>query len=106
MEPKSKKITQRIAWRFKNFHAKNFSNARLDLEIMNIESKCNFHHQPFSNSEKAEEYFSPVQKEFESEGHSSKLKSKSLLFSIEIFKSYNKRKICKNTDLFQVYLIR
>jgi hypothetical protein len=93
MEPSQANTAKNLLGDLENFHAKNFSNARLRTGNMNMNREnAIFIISPFSNSEKAKEYFKLFQKEFESEGLIPEIKEQSFFISIENFQELNKSK--------------
>jgi hypothetical protein len=93
MEPGQANAAKNLLGDLENFHAKNFSNARLRTGNMNMNREnAIFIISPFSNSEKAQEYFKLFQKEFESEGLVPEIKEQSFFISIENFQELNKSK--------------
>ncbi len=76
-----------------NFHAKTFPNARLRTGNMNMnQENAIFIISPFSNAEKAKEYYLKYSKEFQSEGLTEGMKANSFFISIENFQILNKTK--------------
>jgi len=93
MEPGQASAAKNLLGDLENFHAKNFSNARLRTGNMNMNRENAIYIiSPFSNSEKAQSYFELFQKDFESEGLSSEIKEKAFFISIENFQELNKSK--------------
>jgi hypothetical protein len=93
MEPSQIIAVKNLLGDLENFHAKNFSNARLRTGNMNINREnAIFIISPFTNSEKAEVYHTVFLKEFESEGLSTDIKERSFFISIENFQELNKTK--------------
>ncbi|WP_192348040.1 gliding motility protein [Algoriphagus sp. Y33] len=76
-----------------SFHSRNFPKARLRTGNMNMnKDNAIFIISPFSDAEKAKEYYSKFQKEFISQDLSDKIKSNSFVISIENFQTLNKSK--------------
>jgi len=76
-----------------NFHAKNFSNGRLRTGNMNLNRENPIYIiSPFSNAEKAQEYYDKFLKDFISEGITEDIKKDSFFISIENFQKLNKTK--------------
>jgi hypothetical protein len=76
-----------------NFHATNFPNARLRTGNMNMsQENAIYIISPFSNAEKAKEYYLKFSEEFKSEGLSRTAKNNSFYISIENFQTLNKTK--------------
>ncbi len=93
MEPGQANAAKNLLGDLENFHAENFSNARLRTGNMNMNREnAIFIISPFSNSEKAQDYFEIFQKEFESEGLGPEIKEQSFFISIENFQELNKSK--------------
>lgn len=93
MEPGQANAAKNLLGDLENFHAENFSNARLRTGNMNMNREnAIFIISPFSNSEKAQDYFELFQKEFESEGLGPEIKEQSFFISIENFQELNKSK--------------
>jgi TolA-binding protein len=79
-----------------NFHANSFPNARLRTGNMNLnQENAIFIISPFSNSEKAKEYYRKFSEEFKSEGLPESARNSSFFISIENFQTLNKT---KNTE--------
>ena len=93
MDPDQSKSMKNLLGDLENFHAKNFSNARLRTGNMNMNRENTIYIiSPFSNSEKAKNYFTSWQNDFESEGLTAEIKSQSFFISIENFQELNKSK--------------
>jgi hypothetical protein len=93
MEPGQAESAKGILGDLENFHAKNFSNARLRTGNMNMNRENSiFIISPFSNAQKALEYYEKFQEEFESEGLPVLVKENSFFISIENFQELNKSK--------------
>jgi TolA-binding protein len=76
-----------------NFHKKNFNNSRLRTGNMNMNQENSIYIiSPFSNSEKAKEYYKKFSEEFESAGFSTLAKTNAFFISIENFQTLNKTK--------------
>lgn len=79
-----------------NFHASNFPNARLRTGNMNLNPENAIYIiSPFSNAEKAKEYYLKFSEDFKSEGLSESSQANSFFISIENFQTLNKT---KNTE--------
>lgn len=84
-----------------NFHASNFPNARLRTGNMNMnQENAIYIISPFSNSEKAKEYFLKFSEEFKSQGLSESARTNSFFISIENFQTLNKT---KNTAEYLIF---
>ena len=84
-----------------NFHGNNFPNARLRTGNMNMnQENAIFIISPFSNAEKAKEYYLKFSKEFKSEGLPDEIKANSFFISIENFQTLNKT---KNTEEYRTF---
>ena len=93
MTPSEAEAAKSLLGDLENFHAKNFPNARLRTGNMNMnQENAIFIISPFSNAEKAKEYYLKYSGEFKSEGLSEELKEKSFFISIENFQILNKSK--------------
>ena len=93
MDPGQAEAAKGLLGDLENFHATNFSNARLRTGNMNMNREnAIFIISPFSNAQKAQEYYEKFQKEFESEGLPSIIKVNSFFISIENFQELNKSK--------------
>ncbi len=93
MYPDQAEAAKGLLGDLENFHATNFSNARLRTGNMNMNREnAIFIISPFSNAQKAQEYYEKFQKEFESEGLPSIVKDNSFFISIENFQELNKSK--------------
>jgi outer membrane protein assembly factor BamD (BamD/ComL family) len=76
-----------------NFHAQAFSNARLRTGNMNMNQENSIYIiSPFSNSEKALEYYKKFSADFKSSGLTEQAKSNAFFISIENFQTLNKTK--------------
>ena len=76
-----------------NFHAENFSNGRLRTGNMNLNRENPIYIiSPFSNAEKAQEYYDKFLKDFTSAGITEDIKNDSFFISIENFQKLNKTK--------------
>ncbi|SEF93084.1 type IX secretion system periplasmic lipoprotein PorW/SprE [Algoriphagus boritolerans] len=79
-----------------NFHANNFPNARLRTGNMNLNPENAIYIiSPFSNAEKAKEYYLKFSEDFKSEGFPESSQTNSFFISIENFQTLNKT---KNTE--------
>lgn len=84
-----------------NFHANNFPNARLRTGNMNLnQENAIYIISPFSNSEKAKEYYLKFSEEFKSEGMPETARTNSFFISIENFQTLNKT---KNTEEYLIF---
>lgn len=93
MEPGQAETAKGLLGDLENFHAKNFSNARLRTGNMNMNRENSiFIISPFSNAQKAMEYYEKFLKEFESDGLPAIVKENSFFISIENFQELNKSK--------------
>jgi tetratricopeptide (TPR) repeat protein len=93
MSPSEAEEAKNLLGDLENFHAKNFSNSRLRTGNMNMNRENAIYIiSPFSNAEKALDYFNIFQKDFESEGMSTEVKVNSFFISIENFQVLNKSK--------------
>jgi len=93
MEPSQADAAKNLLADLDNFHASNFSKERLRTGNMNMNREnAIFIISPFSNAEKAKEYYSKFQKEFKSEGLPDEVKSNSFVISIENFQELIKSK--------------
>jgi tetratricopeptide (TPR) repeat protein len=79
-----------------NFHAQKFPNARLRTGNMNMnQENAIYIISPFSNAEKAKEYYLKFAKDFKSEGMPESAQNNAFFISIENFQTLNKT---KNTE--------
>ncbi len=93
MEPSQAEAAKNLLADLENFHSANFSKERLRTGNMNMNREnAIFIISPFSNAEKAKEYYSKFQKEFKSEGLPDGVKLNSFVISIENFTALNKSK--------------
>ncbi|WP_111670852.1 type IX secretion system periplasmic lipoprotein PorW/SprE [Algoriphagus litoralis] len=84
-----------------NFHAKNFPNARLRTGNMNMnQENAIYIISPFSNAEKAKEYYLKFSEEFKSEGLPENAQANAFFISIENFQTLNKT---KNTEEYLIF---
>lgn len=75
------------------FHAKNFSNARLRTGNMNMnQENAIYIISPFSNADKAKEYYKKFQEDFESSSLNEEMKEKAFFITLENFQILNKSK--------------
>jgi hypothetical protein len=93
MSPSESESAKNLLGDLENFHTQNFPNSRLRTGNMNMnrENAINII-SPFSNAEKALEYFNIFQKDFESEGLAVVIKENSFFISIDNFQELNKNK--------------
>ena len=76
-----------------NFHAKSFPNARLRTGNMNMnQENAIYIISPFSNAEKAKEYYLKFSEDFKSEGLPENAQANAFFISIENFQTLNKTK--------------
>ncbi|PZX59699.1 hypothetical protein LV84_00908 [Algoriphagus ratkowskyi] len=93
MEPKLVDVAKNLMADLENFHKADFSKERLRIGNMNMNREnAIFIISPFTNAEKAKEYYSKFQKEFNSEGFPDIVKSNSFVISIANFQELNKTK--------------
>lgn len=84
-----------------NFHSKSFPNARLRTGNMNMtQENAIYIISPFSNAEKAKEYYLKFSEEFKSEGLQESARTNSFFISIENFQTLNKT---KNTEEYLTF---
>jgi hypothetical protein len=84
-----------------NFHSKSFPNARLRTGNMNMnQENAIYIISPFSNAQKAKEYYLKFSDEFKSEGMPESARSNSFYISIENFQTLNKT---KNTEEYLTF---
>ena len=93
MSPSESESAKNLLGDLENFHTQNFPKSRLRTGNMNMnrENAINII-SPFSNAEKALEYFNIFQKDFESEGLAVVIKENSFFISIDNFQELNKNK--------------
>jgi hypothetical protein len=93
LAPSEVEAAKNLLGDLENFHAQAFSNARLRTGNMNMNQENSIYIiSPFSNSEKALEYYKKFSEEFKSTGLTQQAKSKSFFISIENFQTLNKTK--------------
>ncbi len=93
MSPGESETAKNLLGDLENFHSKNFSNSRLRTGNMNMNRENSIYIiSPFSNAQKAQDYFNLFQKEFESDGLTAEVKKNSFFISIENFQVLNKTK--------------
>ncbi|MEB2776132.1 gliding motility protein [Algoriphagus sp. D3-2-R+10] len=93
MEPGQEEAAKSLLPDLESFHTANFSKERLRTGNMTMNRENSiFIISPFSNAEKAKEYYSKFQKEFKSEGLPDEVKSNSFVISIENFQVLHKSK--------------
>lgn len=93
MNPEEAEEFQGVIADLENFHAKNFSNARLRTGNMNMNREnAIFIISPFNNAEKAKEYYLKFMEDFESSNITDKIKENAFFISIENFQTLNRTK--------------
>ncbi|TFV96075.1 gliding motility protein [Algoriphagus kandeliae] len=93
MNPEEAEQFQGVIGDLENFHAKNFSNARLRTGNMNMNREnAIFIISPFNNAEKAKEYYQKFMEDFESPNITDKIKGNAFFISIENFQTLNRTK--------------
>lgn len=93
LTPSEVEAAKNLLGDLENFHAQAFSNARLRTGNMNMNQENSIYIiSPFSNSERALEYYKKFSEEFKSTGLSEQAKSKAFFISIENFQTLNKTK--------------
>ncbi|MCZ8134139.1 MAG: tetratricopeptide repeat protein, partial [Algoriphagus sp.] len=93
LTPSEVEAAKNLLGDLENFHAQAFSNARLRTGNMNMNQENSIYIiSPFSNAERALEYYKKFSEEFKSIGLSEQAKSKSFFISIENFQTLNKTK--------------
>ncbi len=93
MTPSEAEKAKSLLGDLENFHGKSFPNARLRTGNMNMnQENAIFIISPFSNSEKAKEYYLKFSAEFKSEGLPEEIKKNAFFISIENFQILNKTK--------------
>ncbi|REG88425.1 type IX secretion system periplasmic lipoprotein PorW/SprE [Algoriphagus antarcticus] len=86
-----------------NFHSSNFSKERLRTGNMNKWENAIFIISPFSNAEKAKEYYSKFQKEFKSDELPEEVKSNSFVITIENFQVLSKSKNLEELEEYRTF---
>ena len=107
LTPSEAEAAKNLLGDLENFHAQAFGNARLRTGNMNMNQENSIYIiSPFSNSEKAMEYYKKFSEEFKSTGLNQDTKSKAFFISIENFQTLNKTKNLEEYLLFfrSVYL--
>ncbi len=93
MTPDQAESAEDLLGDLENFHAKNFSNARLRTGNMNMNRENAIYIiSPFNDAEKASEYYKLFQEKFDSESIPEEVKTNSFFISIENFQVLNKSK--------------
>lgn len=93
MDPEEVKKAKDLLSDLEIFHASNFSGSRLRTGNMNMNSEnAIFIISPFTNSDKAKEYFEKFQSDFNTDGLSEKIKKDSFVISLENFQVLVKSK--------------
>ncbi|MEB2780397.1 gliding motility protein [Algoriphagus sp. C2-6-M1] len=93
MEPRQAEAATSLLPDLDNFHSANFSKERLRTGEMNMNREhAIFIISPFSNAEKAKEYFSKFQQEFKSEGLPDEAKSNAFVITLANFQVLNQSK--------------
>lgn len=93
MDPTLTETAKSLLPDIESFHSTNFSKERLRTGDFNLNREnAILIISPFSNADKAKEYYSKFQKEFKSEGLPDEVKSNSFVISIENFQILTKSK--------------
>ncbi|MAN88607.1 MAG: gliding motility protein [Algoriphagus sp.] len=93
MSPEEAEKAAGLVGELENFHAKNFSNSRLKTGNMNMNRENAIYIiSPFTNAEKAKEYYLKFMENFESAKLSKELKDQAFFISIENFQILNRSK--------------
>ncbi|RAI86957.1 type IX secretion system periplasmic lipoprotein PorW/SprE [Algoriphagus yeomjeoni] len=93
MDPSLSETAKSLLPDIESFHSSNFSKERLRTGDFNFNRENTILIiSPFSNAEKAKEYYSKFLKEFQSEGLPDEVKSNSFVISIENFQLLSKSK--------------
>ena len=93
MDPNLSETAKNLLPDIESFHSTNFSKERLRTGEFNFNSENTILIiSPFSNAEKAKEYYNKFVKEFKSEGLPDEVKSNSFVISIENFQLLSKSK--------------
>ena len=93
MSPSEAEKAKSLLGDLENFHGKSFPNARLRTGNMNMnQENAIFIISPFSNSDKAKEYYLKFSAEFQSEGLPEEIMKMAFFISIENFQILNKTK--------------
>ncbi|WP_057939154.1 type IX secretion system periplasmic lipoprotein PorW/SprE [Algoriphagus resistens] len=101
MDPKQSETAKNLLADLDNFHTANFSKQRLRIGDMTLNRENVIYIiSPFQNAEKAKEYYSKFQKEFNSDGLPDEIKSDSFVISLENFQMLNKS---KNLEEYRTY---
>lgn len=101
MSPDEAEKAQGVVGDLENFHAKNFSNARLRTGNMNMDREnAIFIISPFTDGEKAKTYFEMFISDFESDKISDQIKNNAFFISIENFQILNRT---KNIDEYRAF---
>ncbi|TXE12626.1 tetratricopeptide repeat protein [Algoriphagus aquimarinus] len=86
-----------------SFHSTSFAKERLRTGNMNKWENAIFIISPFSNAEKAKDYYSKFQKDFKSEGLSDEVKANSFVISIENFQVLSKSKKLEELEGYRAF---
>lgn len=101
MEPSQAEAAERLLGDLENFHAKNFSNARLRTGNMNMSRENAIYIiSPFTSADQAKKYYEIFVKEFKSENLPQEIINSSFYISIENFQTLNKS---KNLDEYRAF---
>jgi hypothetical protein len=93
LTPSEAEAAKNLLGDLENFHAKNYPNARLRTGNMNMNREnAIFIISPFTNSEKAKEYYLKFSEEFQSDELPEEVKRNAFFISIENFQILNKTK--------------
>lgn len=93
LSPTEAEAAKNLLGDLENFHASNFTNARLRTGNMTMNAQTSIYIiSPFANAEKALEYYQKFMEEFKSNGISEDLKNQAFFISIENFQTLNKSK--------------
>lgn len=93
MNPGQAEEVKNLLGDLESFHAKNFAKSRLRTGEMNMNRENAIYIiSPFSNAEKAKDYYQVFESEFNSEGLPEEIKKNAFVISIENFQVLNKNK--------------
>lgn len=103
MEPGQEEEVKNILADLENFHLAAFPKERLRIGNMNKWENTVFIISPFSNAEKAKEYYSKFQNEFKSEGLTDEIKANSFVISVDNFQVMSKSKNLEELEEYRTF---
>jgi hypothetical protein len=103
MEPEQVEEAKNLLADLENFHKADFSKERLRIGNMNKWANAIYIISPFTNAEKAKEYFTKFEKDFKSEGLDEEVKLNSFPISIGNFQLLSKSKKLEELEEYRTF---